>query len=77
MKKSTVSALLTYILFLVLVFGFAFMLRENTRLAFENTHLVSELEKTHNELVDSQNEAYGYKWQLHQINNDYFEEEAE
>ncbi|MER2001280.1 MAG: hypothetical protein ABS862_01555 [Carnobacterium inhibens] len=72
MRKETVSTLLTYISFLVLVIGFAFMLRENTRLTVVNHRLEAELGNVSNELVESQNEAWGYKWQLHQINNDYF-----
>ncbi|SDQ54255.1 hypothetical protein LHA31_02615 [Carnobacterium viridans] len=62
MSKETVSNLLTYILFLVLVIGFAFMLIENTRLTVVNHRLESEL-------VDSQNLANGYEWQLEQINS--------
>lgn len=48
MSKETVSTLLTYILFVVLVIGFAYMLIENTRLTVVNHRLESEL-------VDSQN----------------------
>lgn len=62
MSKETVSTLLTYILFVVLVIGFAYMLIENTRLTVTNHRLESEL-------VDSQNLAHGYKWQLEQINS--------
>ena len=61
MSKETVSTLLTYILFLVLVIGFAYMLIENTRLTVVNHRLESKL-------VDSQNLANGYEWQLEQIN---------
>lgn len=61
MSKETVSTLLTYILFVVLVIGFAYMLIENTRLTVVNHRLESEL-------VDSQNLVNGYKWQLEQIN---------
>ena len=61
MTKETVSTLLTYILFVVLVIGFAYMLIENTRLTAVNHRLESEL-------VDSQNLANGYEWQLKQIN---------
>ncbi len=61
MKKETVATLLTYILFVVLVLGFAYMLRENTRLTVTNHRLESEL-------VDSQNLAHGYEWQLKQLN---------
>lgn len=68
MKKETVSMILGYLLFIALVVSFAYMLIENTRLVFENTHIEAELAKTRNELVDSQNQAWGYKWQLHQIN---------
>lgn len=68
MSKETVSTLLTYILFLVLVIGFAFMLIENTKLTVLNHRLESDMENVRSELVDSQNEAWGYKWQLHQIN---------
>lgn len=63
MSKETVSTLLTYLLFLVLVVGFAYMLIENTRLTVVNHELESEL-------VDSQNQVHGYKWQLEQINRD-------
>lgn len=68
MSKETVSTLLTYILFLVLVIGFAFMLIENTKLTVLNHRLESDMENVRSELVDSQNEAWDYKWQLHQIN---------
>lgn len=61
MSRETVSVLLTYILFVVLVIGFAYMLIENTRLTVVNHRLESEL-------VDSQNLANGYEWQLEQIN---------
>ena len=61
MSKETVSTLLTYILFVVLAIGFAYMLIENTRLTMVNHRLESEL-------VDSQNLANGYEWQLEQIN---------
>lgn len=72
MRKETVSTLLTYILFVILVFGFSYMLIENTRLTVVNHHLESKVENVKNELVDSQNLANGYKWQLEQINDDYF-----
>lgn len=62
MSKETVATLLTYILFVVLVLGFAYMLIENTRLTMVNHRLESEL-------VDSQNLANGYEWQLEQINS--------
>ena len=62
MSKETVSTLLTYLLFVVLVLGFSYMLIENTRLTVVNHRLESEL-------VDSQNLANGYEWQLEQINN--------
>lgn len=61
MTKETVSTLLTYLLFVVLVIGFSYMLIENTRLTVINHKLESEL-------VDSQNQAHGYKWQLEQMN---------
>ena len=61
MSKETVSVLLTYLLFFVLVLGFAYMLIENTRLTVVNHRLESEL-------VDSQNLANGYEWQLKQLN---------
>ena len=70
MKKETVATLLTYILFVVLVLGFAYMLRENTRLTVTNHRLNAELHDTQTELVDSQNLAHGYEWQLEQINRD-------
>ena len=62
MSKETVSTLLIYILFVALVIGFAYMLIENTRLTAVNHRLESEL-------VDSQNLANGYEWQLEQINS--------
>ena len=62
MSKETVSTLLIYILFVVLVIGFAYMLIENTRLTVVNHRLESEL-------VDSKNLANGYEWQLDQINS--------
>lgn len=62
MSKETVSTILTYILFVVLALGFSYMLIENTRLTIVNHRLESEL-------VDSQNLANGYEWQLEQINN--------
>ena len=62
MSRETVSVLLTYILFVVLVIGFAYMLVENTRLTVVNHRLESEL-------VDSKNLANGYEWQLDQINS--------
>lgn len=46
MSKETVSTLLTYILFVVLLIGFSFMLRENTRLKVVNQHLEYELSET-------------------------------
>lgn len=61
MSKETVSTLLTYLLFVVLGLGFSYMLIENTRLTMVNHRLESEL-------VDSQNLANGYEWQLKQIN---------
>ena len=70
MSKETVSTILTYILFVVLVLGFSYMLIENTRLTVVNHRLESEL-------VDSQNLANGYEWQLKQINrsNEWSEDE--
>lgn len=68
MTKETVSTLLTYILFVVLVIGFAYMLVENTRLTVVNHRLDADLHETQSELVDSQNLANGYEWQLKQIN---------
>lgn len=68
MSKENVSTLLTYILFLVLVLGFSYMLVENTRLTVVNHRLESKLHDTQTELVDSQNLANGYEWQLEQIN---------
>lgn len=62
MSKETVSTILTYLLFVVLVLGFSYMLIENTRLTVVNHRLESEL-------VDSQNLANGYEWQLEQINS--------
>lgn len=62
MSKETVSTILTYILFVVLALGFSYMLIENTRLTMVNHRLESEL-------VDSQNLANGYEWQLEQINS--------
>lgn len=53
MSKETVSTLLTYILFVVLVLGFAYMLIENTRLTVVNHRLESEL-------VDSRNLSNGW-----------------
>ena len=50
MTKETVSTILTYILFVVLVLGFSYMLVENTRLTVVNHRLESEL-------IDSQNLA--------------------
>ena len=61
MSKETVSTLLTYVLFVVLVIGFAYMLVENTRLTVVNHRLESEL-------IDSQDLSNGYEWQLKQIN---------
>lgn len=61
MTKETVSTLLTYLLFVVLVLGFSYMLIENTRLTVVNHRLESEL-------VDSRNLANGYEWQLKQLN---------
>lgn len=46
MSKETVSTLLTYLAFLVLVIGFAFLLIENTRLKVVNQHLEYELSET-------------------------------
>lgn len=70
MSKETISTLLTYILFVVLVLGFSYMLIENTRLTVVNHRLESEL-------VNSQNLANGYEWQLEQINssNEWSEDE--
>lgn len=68
MSKETVSTLLTYILFVVLALGFAYMLIENTRLTVINHRLKAELHDTQTELVDSQNQAHGYEWQLKQLN---------
>ena len=50
MSKETVSTLLIYLLFVVLVLGFSYMLIENTRLTVLNHRLEAEL-------VDSQNLA--------------------
>lgn len=68
MSKETVSTLLTYLLFVVLVLGFAYMLIENTRLTVVNHRLNAELHDTQTKLVDSQNLANGYEWQLEQLN---------
>ena len=46
MSKETVSTLLTYCLFVVLIIGFAFMLIENTRLKVFNQHMKYELSET-------------------------------
>lgn len=77
MTKETVSTLLTYILFVVLVLGFSYMLIENTRLTMVNHRLNAELQDTQTKLVDSQNLANGYEWQLKQINssNEWSEDE--
>lgn len=69
MKKETVTTILFYLLFLTLVVSFAYMLIENTRLTVINHRLESEVDKIRNELVDSQNQAFGYKWQLYQLSN--------
>lgn len=69
MTKETVSTLLTYLLFVVLVLGFAYMLIENTRLTVVNHRLDADLHDTQTKLVDSQNLANGYEWQLEQINS--------
>ena len=63
MSKETVATILAYLLFVAFVISFAYMLIENTRLTVVNHKLESEL-------VDSQNQAHGYKWQLEQINRD-------
>lgn len=68
MTKETVSNILNLVLIVVLVIGFAYMLIENTRLSVVNHRLNSELHDTQTELVDSQNLANGYEWQLEQIN---------
>ena len=61
MSRETRQTLVIYLVFLVLIGGFAYMLVENTRLTVVNHRLESEL-------VDSQNLANGYEWQLEQIN---------
>lgn len=68
MTKEAVSTLLTYLLSVVLVLGFSYMLIENTRLTVVNHRINAELHDTQSELVDSQNLANGYEWQLKQIN---------
>lgn len=72
MTKETVSTLLGYLLFLALVLGFSYMLIENTRLTVVNHRIEAELHDTQTKLVDSQNLANGYEWQLEQINDEYF-----
>ena len=62
MSRETRQTLVIYLVFLVLIGGFAYMLIENTRLTAVNHQLESEL-------VDSQNLANGYEWQLEQINS--------
>ena len=62
MSRETRQTLVIYLVFLVLIGGFAYMLIENTRLTVVNHRLESEL-------VDSQNLANGYEWQLEQINS--------
>lgn len=69
MKKENVSLMLGYLLFVVLVVSIAYMLIENTRLTVVNHRLESEVDEIRNELVDSQNQAWGYKWQLYQLSN--------
>lgn len=61
MSRETRQTLVIYLVFLVLIGGFAYMLVENTRLTVVNHRLESEL-------VDSRNLANGYEWQLEQIN---------
>lgn len=61
MSKETVATILAYLLFVAFVISFAYMLIENTRLTVVNHRLESEL-------VESQNLANGYEWQLEQIN---------
>lgn len=62
MSIETRQTLVIYLVFLVLIGGFGYMLIENTHLTVVNHRLESEL-------VDSQNLANGYEWQLKQINN--------
>ena len=62
MSRETGQTLVIHLVFLVLIGGFAYMLVENTRLTVFNQRLESEL-------VDSQNLANGYEWQLEQINS--------
>ena len=69
MSRETRQTLVIYLVFLVLIGGFAYMLIENTRLTVVNHRLNAELHDTQTELVDSQNLANGYEWQLEQINS--------
>lgn len=58
------------IAFLLTVLVAGVLVYENTKLTVINQRLEHELVEMRNELVDSQNQAWGYKWQLHQINRE-------
>lgn len=58
------------LVFLLIVLVAGVFIYENTKLTVINQRLEHELSERRNELVDSQNQAWGYKWQLHQINRE-------
>lgn len=75
-------ALLPALLVTVMLGSIVYLVIENARLDFV-LHLtecrlekkVNELDDVSNELVETQNQANGYKWQLEQINDEYFMED--
>lgn len=82
MKTKVINILFSLIpaLLVVIMLGsIVYLVIENARLDFvlHSTEYrldkkVTELDDVSNELVETQNLANGYKWQLEQINDEYF-----
>jgi len=82
MKTKVINILFSLIpalLVIVMLGSIVYLLVENARLEFvlHSTEYrlekkVTEIDDISNELVESQNLANGYKWQLEQINDEYF-----
>lgn len=72
-------SLIPALLVVVMLGSIVYLLVENTRLEFvlHSTEYrlekkVTEIDDISNELVETQNVANGYKWQLEQISDEYF-----
>lgn len=82
MKTKVINTLFSLIPALLVVFmlgSIVYLLVENTRLDFvlHSTEYslekkTTELDNVRNDLVETQNLANGYKWQLEQISDEYF-----